>query len=253
MSSLAAITTQSTPSHGQNDTRLEDFAKVVRELGREAASGKDALPNLAVVFARAVYDGVVDPAKDTNGDDGAARWFKEYAKSEGKKAFHDRGEQSQKAQISKLRQIQNAAANPKFDFVEVLNRAITIRQQAIKDSLEVKSPYPAYVDVAREQLKYDDELDDAIIFATVTKNETTKEVTLEGQLKKAAKILEDVITGEKHPGVKDQSPEIIAAAEQLNVRIGALLLAQQQSDALEKALAAGFTVNDDGTLSPPTV
>ena len=110
----------------------------------------------------------------------------------------------------------------------MLNRAITIRQKAIDDSLDVKSPYPAYVDIAREQLKIDDELSDDVIFATVTKSESAKEVTLEGQLKKAAKILEDIITGEKHPHIHDQSPEVLMAAEQINARLTQLVVAEQK-------------------------
>ena len=236
----------------QNDTRLSDAMAVVRELGREAASGKDALPNLAVHFVRQIYDGVFTPDKDANGEDAATRIFKEYAKSEGKKAFHDRTEASQKVNISKLKQLEKAAANPKFDFVDVLNRAITIRQTAIDDGIEVKSPYPAYVDVARAQLKLDEEMDDAMIFAAVTKNETTREVTLEGQLKKAAKILEDIITGEKHPGVIDQSPEVMMAAEQLATRIGAIeMLKQQRID--DNKLAEIFARRaDQATLLLPS-
>ena len=236
----------------QNDTRFADAMAVVRELGRDAASGKDALPNLAVHFVRQIYDGVFTPDKDANGEDAATRIFKEYAKSEGKKAFHDRTEASQKVNISKLKQLEKAAANPKFDFVDVLNRAITIRQTAIDDGIEVKSPYPAYVDVARAQLKLDEEMDDAMIFAAVTKSETTREVTLEGQLKKAAKILEDIITGEKHPGVQDSSPEVMMAAEQLNVRLTSLMTTKAQSEAIAKAIEAGFVQNDDGTLSMPS-
>ena len=211
-----------------NDTRHDDFMTVVREFGREDASGKDALPGMAIAFTRAIYDGYLDPAKDKNGEDAATRTFKEFDKARGKKAFHDRSEGSQKAQCSKLRQFQNAAANPKYDFVDVLNRAVTIRQTAIKDGIDVKSPFPAYTDVAREQLKQDDELDDAQIFAVVTKTDNTKEVTLEGQLKKAAKILEDIITGEKHPGVQDNSPEVLIAAEQINARLTQMMQAEQQ-------------------------
>jgi hypothetical protein len=106
-----------------NDTRLADFEGRVRQFGRDAAAGKDSLPNLAIDFARSVYDGVIDPKPDATGDDAAARYFKMYAASEGKKAVHDRTETSIKAQVSKLRTIQKAASNPKFDFVDVLNRA----------------------------------------------------------------------------------------------------------------------------------
>lgn len=234
-----------------NDNRQAEFHAFVREKGREAALGKDALPGLAIGFVRAVYDGVEDPAKDANGEDAATRIFKMHCAAEGKKAFHDRSKASQKVQISKFKQLQNAAANPKWDFVDVLNRGVTIRQTAIDDEIDVKSPFPAYVDLAREQLKWDDELDDAMIFAVITKTESTKEVTVEGQLKKAAKILEDLITGEKHPGVQDTSAETHAASEAITTRINEIIKLQTEREALEKALAAGYVLNDDGSLHMP--
>ena len=235
-----------------NDNRLAEFEAFIREKGREAAMGKDALPGLAIGFVRAVYDGVTDPAKDKNGEDAATRAFKLYAASEGKKAYHDRSKASQKVQISKFKQLEKAANNPKWDFVDVLNRGVTIYQKAMDDEIEVKSPFPAYVDLAREQLKLDDAMDDAMIFSVVTKSESTREVTLEGQLKKAAKILEDIITGEKHPGVKDQSVEVMVASEQLVARINGLAQLKQQQEAVAKLVDVGFVQNDDGSWSMPS-
>jgi hypothetical protein len=187
------------PAAIPNDTREAEFDAFTREKGRD--------------------------------EDAATRKFKLYCSAKGKKAFHDRSEGSQKAQASKIRQLQNAAANPKWDFVDVLNRAVTIRQTAIDDGIDVKSPFPAYVDVAREQLKYDDELDDAMIFAAVTKTESTREVTVEGQLKKAA--------------------ETHTASEAITTRINEIIKLQTEREALEKALAAGYVLNDDGSLSLP--
>jgi hypothetical protein len=239
------------PAAIPNDTREAEFDAFTREKGRDDAMGNEALASWSIGFVRVISDGVVGPAKDANGEDAATRKFKLYCSAKGKKAFHDRSEGSQKAQASKIRQLQNAAANPKWDFVDVLNRAVTIRQTAIDDGIDVKSPFPAYVDVAREQLKYDDELDDAMIFAAVTKTESTREVTVEGQLKKAAKILEDLITGEKYPGVQDTSAETHAASEAITTRINEIIKLQTEREALEKALAAGYVLNDDGSLSLP--
>jgi hypothetical protein len=215
----------------QNDTRLNDFEALVDELAEDEASGEDALANLAIAFSRAVADKVIDIAKDKNGDDAAVRYFKRYAARKGKKAYHNRTEGSAKAQSSKLRQFQNAADNPKFDWIDVLNRGIIIRQQAIKDSIAVKSAFPAYTDLAREQLKLDDEMDDAMIYEVIIKGDNTKEVTVEGQLKKAHKILEELVTGENKHGLKDQSPETIIAQEQLAARLTTLLMTKQASEA----------------------
>lgn len=236
MSNLAHDTT--------NDTRLSDFMSVVHELGREAASGKDSLPNLAISFVRAVADGVIDMSKDASGDDGAARVFKAYATAEGKKAIHDRTENGLKANVSKLRQLGNFAGNPKWDAVDVLNRAIVVRNTARDDELDVKPAYAAFVDVAREQLKHDDALSDDMLRDVVLKSINSREVTLEGELKKIAKHLENVISGEKWPGVQDQSPEVLAAAEQINARLAAMMTKAQHTEAMKKAYAAGIITEE---------
>jgi hypothetical protein len=140
-------------AHGtQNDTRLVDFMKEVREEGRNAAQGKDALP-LAIKFIRAVADEVIEIAKDQDGLDAAARVFTAYATSEGNKQVHDRTSDSMKAQISKRRALQKFGSNPKWDAVQVSQDVFTAIQDYKKDSIDTKSTYAALVDVAREQLK----------------------------------------------------------------------------------------------------
>jgi hypothetical protein len=226
----------------KNDTRLDDFMGEVRQFGRDAAEGKDALPKLAIAFVRAVADGVVDPAKDKDGNDAAARVFSAYCASEGKKAVHNRTPESLKANISKLRQLQNAASNPKFDFVDVLNRTFVIRGQLMDDDQDVKPAYAAYVDIAREQLKQDSELSDDQIDSVVRSSTKTKEKTVEGQLKKAAKILEDLITGENKDGLKDDSQEVMVAAEQINARLTHMMTNAKRDAVLAAAAELGMTV-----------
>jgi hypothetical protein len=213
-----------------NDTRLAEFMASVREMGRDEASGKDALPKLAVAFVRAVADGVLEMNKDSDGNDGAARVYYDYVKSKTKRQIHDRSDAGLKANISKLRQIGVFAGNPKWDAVEVFNKTFTIRADHEKDDIAVKPAYAAFVDVAREQLKQDDQLTDAQIGATVMATSKTKEVTLEGQLQKAYKILEEIVTGENKHGIKDSSSEVIQAAENLQVRLAALGLAKQTAE-----------------------
>lgn len=201
-----------------NDTRLDDFMKDVRELGRDAAGGKDALPNLAFKFIRAVADEVIDMAKDADGLDGAARVFTTYAASEGKKQIHDRTSDSIKAQISKLRAIGKFAANPKWDAVQVSNDVFTAIQTFKKDGIDTKSTYAALVDVAREQMKVDQQLSSDEVAVLVLPTSNPKEVTLESKLEKIAKQLEEIITGEGKDGIKDQSAEVISASEMISVR-----------------------------------
>lgn len=215
-----------------NDTRLETFMSDVREYGRDSAVGKDALPKLAFRFIRAVADEVLDMGKDAVGDDGAARVFKTYASSEGKKQIHDRSSDSVKAQNSKLRTIGKAASNPKWDFVQVSNDLQVAIQDYKKSGIDTKPTYAALVDVAREQLKSDTQLTyDEIAVLCLPTTKEPKEVTLESKLEKIQKQLEDVITGEDKDGLQDQSSEIAIAAENLGIRRGQLLqLAQAAAD-----------------------
>lgn len=203
----------------QNDTRLADAMAIVRDLAYAQAAGDDAMPNLAIHVCRIVYEDILDLSKDQHGDDGAARVFKSFIINAGKRAIHERTEKGLKSNISKMRQICLFASNPKWDAVGVFNRATIIMRQAKKDGIELKSPYEGYVCVAREQLKLDEAMDDDMILAAVAKSENTKTVTVEGQIKKAKKILEDLITGEKYPGIQDSSPEVLIAAEQLDTWI----------------------------------
>ena len=121
-----------------NDTRYAEFMGEIREFGRNAAMGRDSPPMVAHAFVRAIVDGVLDPAKDSNGDDAAARVFQEDAKAKGEKSVHDRSEESLKANVSKLRQLQKAAEQSKFDLVDVMNRAFTIRDRLVDQKVEVK-------------------------------------------------------------------------------------------------------------------
>ena len=231
-----------------NDTRLSDLMGVVRDLGRDEAMGKDALPKLAVAFVRAVVDGVVDMAKDTDGNDGATRVYCDYVRAKTKKQVHDRSDAELKTNISKLRQIETFAESPKWDAVSVFNRACTIRADHVKDDIAVKPAYAAFVDVAREQLKQDQEPTDGEICAMVMTTSKAKKVTLEGQLQKAHKVLKDIITGGNKHDIKDQSAEVLRAAEQLSARLAALMTRRKHDEVLERAIAAGYELGADGSL-----
>jgi hypothetical protein len=223
----------------------------VRDWGRDEALGKDSLPKLAVAFVRAITDGVIDMAKDANGQDGAERVYLDYVKAKTKKQVHDRTDAGLKANISKLRQIGNFAGNPKWDAVAVFNSTFTIRADHEKDDISVKPAYAAFVDVAREQLKSDTQLTDAEIGACVMSTTKTKEVTLEGQLTKVQKILEEIVTGENKHGIKDQSTELLQAHEIITQRLAALMTVKAQREVIEKATAAGYVLNDDGSFRMP--
>lgn len=218
-------------THGAtNDTRLRDFDLRVNQYGRDSAEGKDALPKFALDFIRAVAEEVVDIKADASKEDGAARYFNRYASAEGNKAIHDRSKDSVKAQQSKFRALQKAAANPKWDFIQVSDHAVRAIAQFRKDAIDTKSTYAALVDVAREQMKTDQELtyDEVAVICLPTTN--SKEVTLESKVEKIKKQIEELITGEGKDGLKDQSPEMMQAGELMATRYGQLMALKIKSE-----------------------
>lgn len=226
---MAKTATVITETEAQNDTRLEEGVKFIRELGRDAALGKDSLPKLAFQFTKMAAEGIIDLEKKYEGDDlpkggkykydDAEFLFNEYSKAEGKKAVHERSAGGLKANISKARQFVQFGMNTKCDPQDVLERAAKVRKQMILDSIKVKSAYAAYVDVAREQNKpeattdlTDDQLQGVISKPEKTSPELRK--ILDGMYKKLEKLYTDGIEG-----VQDMSDHIKDAADAIRDRI----------------------------------
>ncbi|MGE0677786.1 hypothetical protein [Pseudolabrys sp.] len=227
----------------QNDTRLRDFMSDVREFGRQSAQGRDALPMLAVAAVRAAHEGVISLDKDSEGIDDAKRMFDEYTKAEGAKAVHERTAGGMRANVSKLRKLVQMGTLTYCDPVDVLNRAVIMRREtlAADPKSAVKPAYAFYVDTARAQIEQDSALTDDQLKAVMAKPEGA-EKTVEGQLERAKKILDDLISGEN--GLTDKSPEVMAAHEQITSRIGQIMALKDRQALLDKAAELGLTVVD---------
>lgn len=211
-----------------NDTRLEDGVKFIRELGRDAALGKDSLPKLAFQFTKMAAEGVIDLEKKYEGDDmpkggkykydDAEFLFSEYSKAEGKKAVHERSSGGLKANVSKARQFVAFGMLTTCDPQAVLENAANIRKQMILDSKKVKSAYAAYVDVAREQQKLDTDMTSDQLESVIAKPEKASpelRKIIDGVFKKLEKLYTDGIDG-----VQDMSDHIKNAADSLRDRLG---------------------------------
>lgn len=211
--------TNTTPSHGKNDTRYDDLIAQVEQLGAEAALGKDSLPKLAHAVVKASADGVIDAnAKDQNGYDAAHSIYSKYAASEGSKALHEHTKGSAKAQISKLRQLINMGAMTTIDGVLVMQAAFETREELRGTDAKLKPAYAYYVDVAREQLKRDMPLTTEELEEIAIRNEP-KEKGVEDELKRACKILEDLVTGEGRHRLRDDSELTEAAFQAVRERL----------------------------------
>lgn len=242
-----------TPTHGQNDTRFDDFMSDVRQFGRNAAEGKDALPMLAARVVAAANDGVIDLDKDKHGDgvDDAAFLYAEYSKSEAKKSVHEMTDGGKKANVSKLRQIIKFGGMTTCDPVDVFNRTVIKRKKMVAADQKVKPAYASYVDVARAQLDLDRDMSDDEIAATITRKGPEPK-DLEKILRPIEKALEGVISGENKHGVKDQSPEVITAFEQIRSRLAALIAVRETGEAIKTLQKHGIAVVEDAEEQPET-
>lgn len=210
-----------------NDTRYADGVKFIRELGKDAALGKDSLPKLAFQLTKMAAEGVIDLEKKYDGGQNAKGGqvkiddtevlFGEYSKAEGKKAVHERSLGGMKANVSKARQFVAFGMMTTCDPQNVLERGAAIRKQMVIDSKKVKSAYAAYVDIAREQQKLDTDMTDEQLEGVISKPEKASpelRKLLDAMYKKLEKLYTDGIDG-----VQDQSDHIKAAADSIRDRL----------------------------------
>lgn len=190
------------------EARKSAFAEV-RELGRDSASGKDALPKLAIRVVELTYDG-------TFSEDDAKQVYDDYITAESKKLIHTSGGKA--ANVSKLRSLFKLGAMTTIDPVQVINDAARLNAEMRAQDAPVKSAYAAFVDVARAQIASPaTELSDVELREVMTK--ATKEKSAESYLRSAAKALEEAMAqglGEDELGhAKDALANVGAALSKL--------------------------------------
>lgn len=230
-----------TPAHLKNDNRFSDLMKKVAKFGEESSLGRDSLPKLAHAVVAAAADGVLDlETKDKNGDDCAAQIYNKYVMAESKKAIHEHSEGGKKANVSKLRQLIAVGCSTTVDAVDLMQRAFQAREAMQADDNKVKPAYPFYVEVAREQLKEKSPLTDRQLERLACKD-APKEKTIEGELKRALKILEDLVTGEGKVD-KDAHELTEAAMQAVKERLQVMATLALRKKFLEDAAKLGVKV-----------
>ena len=229
-----------TPAALSNDKRLSDLLKQVGQFGAEASLGKDSLPKLAHAVVRAAADGIIDAdTKDAKGNDSATIIYERYAANESKKAIHEHSSGGKKANISKLRQLISMGVMTTIDAVEVMQAAFEARNAMIADDNKVKSAYPFYVDVAREQLKQPTPLSKAEL-EDIALKDAPKPKTLEGELKRAMNILEGLMSGENRDKIKDSDALTEAAFHAVKERLDKIATLAQRNKLLQEAAKLGL-------------
>jgi hypothetical protein len=222
-----------------NDERMKILLGEVREFGRDTAAGRDALPMLALKVAYASADGVISSQKDASGSDDYARIYAEYTKADSKKAVHEHTSGGLKANVSKLRQIGNAAGMPSCDFYNTINTIVTDRVKMESEDQKVRPLYASIVEAARVQLAQPDDLTPEQIEECIKKPEAD-EKSVEGELKRVVKVLDQLIKGDKGPKCADQ--EIVDAHSLLSGKLAALVHGRSVVEAIAMANSLGLSV-----------
>lgn len=192
---VGSLETTEAPSHLKNDKRFSDMMKVVKKFGEESSLGKDSLPKLAQYVVKNASEGVIDTeTKNAKGEDAATIIYEAYVRAESNKAIHEHT--GTRANVSKLRQLIKVGNMTGIDAIQLMQDAFDAREAMAADDNKVKPAYPFYVEVARAQLEAPNAQIEKRALERMACKEEPKEKTIEGELKRAYKILEDLVTGE---------------------------------------------------------
>jgi hypothetical protein len=186
-----------------NYRSVDDLNSLLDDCGVAIAAGKDAWPKAALVACEGAALGHYTA-------DDADAIFGRIVRAANLAAVHERSEGGLKANISKLRQFLHVGA--KFG-TDTLERAAYLYGKLHASGADLKSAYPAYVDVARAQLKSDALLDDDAIEHAMGKGEA-KASTAETKIKQALKAIEAAQKLRASEGERDL-PELGDAASLL--------------------------------------
>lgn len=223
-----------------NDKRKSDLMKQVAAFGTESALGRDSLPKLAHVVVEAAADGVINStSKDAKGNTAAAIIYDRYMAADSKRAIHEHSAGGKRANVSKLQQLILLGEMSTVDGKAIMLDAFKARENMIADSEKVKPAYPFYVEVARVQRSTGKPLSLRELEQLVLKD-GPKEKTLEGELKRALAILENLVTGEGKDKIKDTDERTEAAFHAIKERMEAIATMKKRNDLLQQAAKLGL-------------
>lgn len=228
---LAHSTTSNNP--------IKEFLAEIRELGRDEALGKDALPKLALKVIDGIETNIINLDKDADGKDDIDRVYTDYVEARGKKQIHEHTAGGLKSNISKLRQIAVASAMPTADFAGSIDQLIEKRNELIAEDQKVRPCYHAIVEAARTQIDQPNDLTPDQIKELVLRPEA-EEKTVEKVLRQVEKTLENLISGEKGPKCQEQT--VIDAHQKIKEQLAAFGLVAKTAATLAAAAELGLVV-----------
>jgi len=240
-----------------NDKRLADFNKLVRELGKASAEGRDALPSLAQAIVQNVANGVIDIEEkhpSILGDkkknvSWAVHAYEMYMQAEGKKSVHDRPSDSITAQASKLNNMFKLGAMTTVDGAEVAQRASELYAELNGGPIhnkDYRSAYDFYLTVAKAQLNSDGNqnttplTDDQLKSLMLKPEPAPKELI--GIIKGLMDSVEKLMQGKGKDKIQDTDELIEAAFNNLRDRHSALVQEAKIATLRAAAAAEGYSL-----------
>jgi hypothetical protein len=224
-----------------NDTRMADLIKEAEALGGQAALGADTKTKayLAIIKAQSAGLNLLD--KDSEKVDGIDKFYDGYKKGMGKKQIHEYAKDGDKANKSKMR-VCAKAVHPggAHSFEDTVDKLLILHKAEQKLGNPIHGSANAIVNAARVQAKQETALTDAQIAEAVAK--AAQEITVEDELKRIAKALERVVTGENKHGLRDNHELTTKAAEALNARVAMFVRDRAEASVREAAAALGWTM-----------
>ena len=246
-----------TPASLKNDTTpsYADVRAKAKKLGQAKAAGEDALPTLSHDVVNWAYEGAIngtDTVKSKIAVDGKFPQvshiqdiFETYTSEEGK-SIHERSKGSIKTQLSKLNTFFKLGTLPKVDGPAVWQRAYEAWQE-VNTPKRHEDSIPAYdyfIKVAAWQVHKDNrdaEIDDKKLMELMFRAEKGPK-TVEGEIKRAMKILEDLIAGNGEEGLRDSDPLTEQAFNCLRDRLAAAMKEARIAELRAQLEAEGVTL-----------
>lgn len=241
-----------TPTHGKNDHRWDDYLSDVRKFAQDSGNGRLSRLRIALRTINAAYDGVLDTVKDKHGKglDDAAFIYAAVSKEEAQIGTHNG--KSVAAQASKIRACVKLGGWTRGGVGQPISNVnfLVERHKALKSTgQDVKDCYEAVLKYASVQIKLNQAMEEKDLDQFILKGAKAP-VELEDYLAGIQKKLTDLVSGKAGGGtLQDSSPEITLALEGVGQRLAALKLPDEDEDDPYAALASSAVA--PGAI-PPT-
>lgn len=226
-----AIASGVVPAHGDNQAKdREEAWRRIGRYGADAAKGDDSLTNVFIELLRGSNDGLFNLDKNRwgKGIDDAAKAYGIYQENHSRKPAHTHTYNGAKSNKSKMRVPIKVGQITWCDPVAIYNKLDDIRTAMLNAGEEITGSFVSYLAVGHYLLS--DECNqvepDEDTLRSLMRRQAKAPPEAFDIIKRAAKAVTDLVTGENKNGLKVTAPDIQDGASLLNKWI-----AEQEADA----------------------